>query len=144
MWKSLVEGLGKDCRFEPQASKSEMAEAENRLSISLPESLKECLFESNGVFGEYDLGLVWPVERIISTNIEFRGNTDFSELYMPFDSLLFFADAGNGDQFFFPIQNGKIRRDDIFVWSHEDDSRNWIAPSMQKYIEWWVEGKINV
>jgi len=144
MWKSLIEGLGKDCRFVPQANDSEISEVEDRLSISLPDPLKGCLLESNGIFGEYDLGLVWSVERIIATNTEFRGNKDFSELYMPFDSLLFFADAGNGDQFFFPIQNGKVRREDIFIWSHEDDSRNWVAPSLQKYIEWWVEGKINV
>jgi hypothetical protein len=144
MWKSLVEGLGKECRFEPQAKNSEIAEAEAKLNIALPDALKACLLESNGVFGEYDLGLVWPVERIISTNIEFRENTEFSELYMPFDSMLFFADAGNGDQFFFPLQGSKVRRNDVFVWNHEDDSRNWVAPSMQKYIEWWVGGKINV
>jgi hypothetical protein len=38
-------------------------------------------------------------------------NTDFKELYMPFDCLLFFADAGNGDQFGYPICDGVIRRD---------------------------------
>lgn len=144
MWKSLVEGLGKECRFESQASNFEISEAESKLNVAFPDSLKACLLESNGVFGEYDLGLVWPVERIISTNIEFRENTEFSELYMPFDSMLFFADAGNGDQFFFPLQSSRVRRNDVFVWSHEDDSRNWVAPSMQKYIEWWIEGKINV
>jgi len=144
MWKSLVESLGKECRFEAQATKPEVSEAEAKLNIAFPEVLKDCLYETNGVFGEYDLGLVWSLERIISTNIEFRNNSEFSDLYMPFDSLLFFADAGSGDQFFFPIQNGVIRRDDIFVWNHEDDSRNWVAASLQKYIEWMIEGKINV
>ncbi|WP_162255066.1 hypothetical protein [Paenibacillus sp. Soil522] len=35
----------------------------------------------------------------------------------------FFADAANGDQFAFPILNGKIVKKDIYVWNHEDDSR---------------------
>jgi len=63
---------------------------------------------------------------------------------MPFDSLLFFADAGNGDHFSYPIQSGIIQKSDIFVWSHEDDSRTWVAPSLEKYLEWCLTGKMKV
>jgi hypothetical protein len=63
---------------------------------------------------------------------------------MPFDNLLFFADAGNGDQFAFPIQAGEVRRPDVFCWNHEDDSRIWVAPSLEKYLEWWLTGKLTV
>ncbi|GLO62930.1 SMI1/KNR4 family protein [Vibrio sp. MACH09] len=144
MWKSLVENLGKGCRFESGASETEVSKAEVKLNIGLPQDLKECLYESNGIYGEYELGLVWSVERLVSTNIEFRSNSDFVELYMPFDSVLFFADAGNGDQFFFPMQGGEIRREDVFVWNHEEDSRAWVAPSLKRYVEWMITGKINV
>ena len=58
MWKSLVESLGKECRFEPQANNSEITEAEAKLNVAFPDALRSCLLESNGVFGEYDLGLV--------------------------------------------------------------------------------------
>lgn len=54
----------------------------------------------------------------------FRQSVDFRELYMPFDCLLFIADAGNGDQFAYSIVGGAIRRDDIFAWDHENDSRS--------------------
>jgi len=64
------------------------------------------------------------VERIAADNVGFRSNADFRELYMPFDPLLFFADAGNGDQFAFPRTPP---RDEVFVWDHEDDSRRWVA-----------------
>ena len=56
----------------------------------------------------------------------------------------FFGDAGNGDQFAYPIQNGKIQRNDIFVWNHEDDSRTWVAPDLKYYIEWWLTGKLSI
>lgn len=62
--------------------------------------------ESDGIEGEYDLGLIWLLDRIVEDNLFFRGHTDFKELYMPFDCLLFFADAGDGDQFAFPIHAG--------------------------------------
>jgi hypothetical protein len=59
---------------------------------------------------------------------------------MPFDSLLFFADAGNGDQFAFPITGARVR-DDVFVWDHESDSRRWYAGSLGQYIDWWLSGE---
>ena len=81
----------------------------------MPDELKALLSESNGVHGEYELGLIWPIERIVKDNLEFRQTPVFRDLYMPFDPLLFFADAGNGDQFAFAILDGEIRRSDIFV-----------------------------
>ena len=58
---------------------------------------------------------------------------------MPFDALLFFADAGNGDQFAFPI-TATAARDDVFVWDHENDSRSWYAASLKSYLESWLTG----
>ena len=63
---------------------------------------------------------------------------------MPFDNLIFFADAGNGDQFAFPIVSGEVRQNKVFVWDHEDDSRRWVAPSLQSYLEWWLTGKLGI
>ena len=55
-----------------------------------------------------------------------------------------FADAGNGDQFAFPIVGGSIRGTDVFAWDHENDSRSWVAPSLQTYLEGWLSGKIKL
>lgn len=64
---------------------------------------------------------------------------------MPFEHLLFFGDAGNGDQFAFPIHaDGTINRPDIFLWNHEMDSRSWIAPSLKLYFEWLLSGRIEL
>jgi hypothetical protein len=95
--------------------------------------------------GELTIGeLIWTVERTIETNKEYRNYKDFKYLYMSFEQLLFFSDAGNGDLFGIVTLNGKFDRHDIFSWNHEDDSRNWVAPNLAKFIEWWLDGKINV
>ena len=141
VWRNLIEGLTADAEFAPPAEQRALDSAEAELGGSLPTPLLELLRETNGVRGRYGLGLVWPIERIESDNVQFRCNQDFRGLYMPFDPLLFFADAGNGDQFAFPVVP---RRDEIFVWDHETDSRTWVAPSLEMYLRWWIDGRIKV
>ncbi|MCQ2049114.1 MULTISPECIES: SMI1/KNR4 family protein [Pseudomonadaceae] len=144
MWQELIKQHSDAINVRVGASDSAIRFAERTLVVKFPGDLKTLLLESDGIEGEYGLGLVWPLDRIVEDNLSFRRNTEFKELYMPFDCLLFFADAGNGDQFAFPIHAGGIRRDDVFVWNHEDDSRTWAAPSLSKYLEWWLSGKLTV
>jgi hypothetical protein len=144
MWKELVRQFSGPIVTQAGTSESALRLAEESLAVGFPGDLRGCLLEFDGIEGEYGLGLLWSVERIVQENVSFRNNAEFKELYMPFDCLLFFADAGNGDQFAFPIQAGEIRRDDVFVWNHEDDSRTWVAPSLSKYLEWWLCGKFTV
>ncbi|WP_417392189.1 SMI1/KNR4 family protein [Gimesia sp.] len=133
-WTDQILKLCSDAEFFPGAKRHEIQQAESELGVSLPADLASLLQESNGIGDEYGLGLIWPLKHIVRENIEFRENPDFPELYMPFDHLLFFADAGNGDQFAYPIQDGEIRRSDVFVWNHEDDSRTWFAASLKEYL----------
>lgn len=107
----------------------------------MPGQLAALLRESNGVDGEYGLGLIWPIERITADNLDFRNTAEFAHLYMPFDPLLFFADAGNGDQFALVPRTG---RPDVFVWDHENDSRTWVAPGLSEYLNWWLTGRIKL
>ena len=32
----------------------------------------------------------------------------------------------------------------VFVWNHEDDSRAWAAPTLERYLEWWLSGQLTV
>ena len=73
-------------------------------------------------------------------NIEFRSYENFRGLHMPFDGLVFFADAGNGDQFALSLAGNF----EVYVWDHENDSRTWIAPSVMRYLEGWMTGSITV
>jgi hypothetical protein len=143
-WREFIQSLTSDFIFHSPAILDEVEKVESSLGVLFPNELKSLLQESDGIEGSYGLGLIWNVERIKKDNLNFRQFPDFKELYMPFDHLLFFADAGNGDQFAFGILNGEIRNTDIFVWNHENDSREWVAPSLDTYLEWWLNGKLEI
>lgn len=143
-WREYIQSLTTDATFLPPATLGEIEKVEASLGVLFPEKLKSLLKESDGIEGPFGLGLIWSIERIRKDNLNFRKFLNYEEIYMPFDHLLFFADAGNGDQFAFGILNGKIRKPDIYVWNHEDDSRSWIAPSLEIYFDWWMNGKLKV
>jgi hypothetical protein len=143
-WRSFLARFSPALTLRDPATPEMLFSACDSLGHGLSEQLETLLTSTNGVLGEYELGLVWPISRIAADNVAFRTNEQFKELYMPFDSLLFFGDAGNGDQFALPLQGGQIRNLDVFVWNHEDDSRKWIAPSLRGFLEWWVDGKISI
>ena len=144
MWRELLRRWSPEASLGPPASPGRIQEVEAALGVGLPAELAGLLLECDGVDGRHGLGLVWPSARIIGDNLAFRANPEFAELYMPFDPLLFFADAGNGDQFAFVITAGKVRRPDVFAWDHEDDSRRWVAPSLETYLEWWLRGDLTL
>jgi hypothetical protein len=142
MWRELVLELTPDATFDPPVTPAAIREAEEALSQPLPIAFRDLLMETNGVRGEYGLGLVWTLQRIVSDNVAFRTSADFAGLYMPFGPLLFFADAGNGDQFAF--LSPPVERDDVFAWDHESDSRRWVAANLEMYLRWWIGGQIKL
>jgi hypothetical protein len=141
MWTEVVAALPGTTVFQPPASESSLLRCVTVLGHPLPADLASLLRESNGIVGEYGAGLIWSADRIVSENQTLREDTGLATLYMPFDPLLFFADAGNGDLF---ALLSLIDRPDVFVWNHEDDSRTWVAPSLDKYLEWWLTGQIQL
>jgi hypothetical protein len=145
MWIDLIASLPGMITLREPASEADVRDAERVLGQSLPPELAGLLAESNGAEGEYGLGLVWPVDRIVKENLALRGDGQLAQLYrplfMPFDHLLFFADAGNGDMFAIVPHTG---RTDIYVWDHENDSRTWVAANLSKYLEWWLSGRISL
>lgn len=141
MWLERIVGWTGGATFHEPAAEAAIHACEAALDQTLPRDLVDLLRESNGVDGRYGLGLVWSVERIQADNLLFRTDGAFARLYMPFEPLLFFADAGNGDQFAFVMRDRPL---DVFVWDHETDSRTMVAPSLATYLEWWLDGRINV
>jgi hypothetical protein len=140
VWIELVRGLYNEIEFASGAGEPDLKGVEAGLGLALPLDLKALLAEADGITVEDGLGLVWPTRRISAENLRMRSMRD--GLYMPFDHLVFFGDAGNGDQFAFPVRDGSIRTSDVVVWNHEDDSRMWAAPDLRRYIEWWADGRI--
>jgi hypothetical protein len=144
VWTELVAGITKEHQFRAPASPAEIGAVARTVGCELPSELIAALEESNGIYGPYTLGLIWNTEMMIEQNEAMRSTSDFRELYMPFNCLLFFGDAGNGDLFGYSILDGEVRKNDIFAWNHEDDSRTWVAPNLQRYLEWWLTGKIKL
>lgn len=143
-WRAYVARLTAAAKFNPPADRAEIASAEEVLGMRLPAELASILQESNGLTGDYGVRLLWSVQQIKDENVNFRSSVAFRELYMPFDCLLFFSDAGNGDQFAYVVLGGEVRRRDIFVWDHESDSRNWAAPSLKVFYDWRLTGKLKI
>lgn len=135
MWKERIQALGVECTFRPSATASDIEGTERALGIALPTELKELLLKSNGVLDEYQYGVIWLSEKIVSENRVYRTDPAFKQLYMPFDCLLFFGEEGNGDLYAYIITEGAVRRPDVFLWEHETDSRQWYAARLQNYLQ---------
>lgn len=150
MWREFIQTLAQtdpypgEIRFFPGASKVQIASLEMHLGVAVPEDLKTLLLESNGIADEYDAGFLWSVERIAQYNQEMRTQAVYKENYMSFNDLFFFADAGNGDHFAFPIIQGKVRPTRIYAWDHEGDSRKEVAFTLKNYFERLFGGKLTV
>ncbi|MFD8912603.1 SMI1/KNR4 family protein [Streptomyces sp. NPDC059575] len=141
MWTEAVAALPGRTAFQSPAAESSLTRCATVLGRPLPDDLAALLRESDGIEDEYGDGIVWSAERIATENRNLREDADFPTLYMPFEPLLFFADAGNGDLF---ALLSAIDRPDVFVWDHETDSRTWVAPNLATYLEWWLTGRIEL
>ncbi|KUP07171.1 cell wall assembly protein [Bacillus coahuilensis p1.1.43] len=145
MWKEYIISISKDHHFKEPATNNEMELVQKELNVQMPKELADLFKETNGVFDNWNCPLIWSTSQISKDNKFFRNFEDYSDIYMPFENLFFFSDAGNGDLFCYSIvKNGTIDKTDIYVWNHEDDSRTWVAASLKDFIEGWLTGQIGV
>lgn len=142
MWKNYINTISKEYSFKSPASQAEITQITKELNIELPKKLLELLSETNGVFDSFNCPLIWSSSQIIKENLFFRNFSNYKDIYMPFNHLLFFSDNGCGDLFGYRILNSDIQTEDIYVWNHEDDSRTWVASSLELFIKDWITGEI--
>jgi len=142
MWKDYIGAISIEHSFTQPASIGEIAQIKKKLNVELPKKLLELYSETNGVFDSFNCPLIWSTSQIVEDNSFFRNFKDYKDIYMPFDHLLFFSDNGCGDLFGYRILSGSIQTEDIYVWNHEDDSRTWVAPSLELFIKGWITGEI--
>jgi len=144
MWRNYVSSISKEYQFKAPATNEQIISIKEELNVELPQKLIELYNETNGVYGNYGISLIWSTEQIVKENLFCRTIHEYRDSMMPLDNFLFFSDAGNGDLFGYRIVNGSIQNDDIYVWNHEDDSRTVIASSLEEFIKGWVTGGISV
>jgi hypothetical protein len=124
-------------RIQPARTAEEIRDAEAKLNVVFPASLRELWGQSNGLIDRYGGWFVWSTE-IVKRNLEMRTFPGFEQLFMPFDPLLFFGDEGSGDLFFFAICGGKIRYEFVFRWDHETDSRILEEHHLKTFVEKFI------
>ena len=134
MWRERIGALFGDARFSAPAKDDEIRRIERDLTLALPAELKALLQETNGVAANSGSPLVWPAGELVEQNRLFRTNPEFADLYLPFDSLLFFGADGNGDQFAYRILRDRVpETSGIYKWDHESDNRTWFASDLNDY-----------
>jgi hypothetical protein len=128
MWREWLaaQPWGHELTFAPPARDATLAAVEEQLGEPMPADLRALLLESDGVRG-FELGVVWPSAEIAETNLRMRADPNLQDTNMSFEGLLFFAEAGNGDQFGF----GRGAGPSVYAWDHEDDSRRWVASNLR-------------
>jgi hypothetical protein len=136
-WRKHISTLLPDMEFNPPARPEEIRDIETKLNVAVPEALREVWGQSNGLYHN-GACFVWSTDDIVKENQEMRTFPGLNELYMPFDTLLFFGDDGGGDLFFFPILDGKIRNEFMFRWNHETDSRILEAHHLKTFVDKFI------
>jgi hypothetical protein len=144
MWRELIHSLEPHAQYAPGASEAQIAELCGAFSLVLSEDLRTLLKESNGVQDPSGFCIIWSTEKISQYNREMRTFPHYSDFYQPFTDLLFFADAGNGDRFAFPIVQGEVQSGPVIAWDHEDDTRKDVVSSLKSYLESWLSGEMSV
>jgi len=137
MWKELLRSLEYDTEllFSEPCNPKELLEIEDVLGIRLPEDLKSLLLETNGINDIFGLHIIWSKERIKTNNLRFRSRAIALNSAQTGANLLFFADAGNGDQYAFNVQDAKVEPSKILIWRHEDDRIEIAANSLAQYLK---------
>lgn len=128
-WKTLLRQYTDKITYmklNPPATESAITEIEEKLRLKLPSDLASLLRECNG-----DDFLLLSAEQILEINLMLR-TFDFC---MPLDCFLFFGGNGCGDYYGYPItREDGIRDGDVFLWNHENDSREWKASGLEDAI----------
>jgi hypothetical protein len=142
-WNSMIHGMAEGWEVRDPTSAESIGKAEVSLKIGIPEELRHLLLETSGIVDDTGCNVVWSLDQIVEANAQYRSNADFGAMYMPFDHLLLFGEAGNGDLFAYSItRDGQVVNKDVFGWSHETDDRKWLAKSIKDLVVRRIAGLV--
>jgi len=142
MWKDLIQNISTGCIYGEPASIEDIEVLEKLFSIQIPKELRNLLYETNGINDSYGYSLIWSIEKITRENLNLGERLE--DVYLPFNNLLFFADARNGDMFGYSISDRSIKQNDIYLWNHRNNEQTKIAPSLNDFVEDWIRGKLSI
>jgi hypothetical protein len=130
-WKRLIRRLKPNVKFNAPATSRQIETAERKLGVRLPADLYNLLLETNGIED-----WLLSAEQIADTNLEYRTDPVYSEVYTPLNGLLFFLGDGTGSYYAFPICGGKCDAVPIiWYWLHENDERTFGGQTLVNVIQ---------
>lgn len=140
MWREMISELSKDCKFHPPLSEEWIDKGLADLRVTLNDSLKSFLLETDGLYDYRQfLWVVWNVRDLLAYNLEMRNGQEFAKKGYMFEDLFFIANYGtNGILFALRIVNNKLQ-DDIIAWFPETNERITVANGLNSYLERWIK-----
>ncbi len=133
MWRTLIRSYDPEARIGARATPA-CLEALEITFPQVPRELVALLCDLDGTMDGQGRALCWCAERIRDENVRMRTSPLYRECYMPFDSLLFFAEEEDGRRVGLAIISGRIAQPNVYVWDPRNDSRAWVAVSLGQYL----------
>ena len=137
MWREIIEEASDGCTFAEPAVDEDILAVERTTGTPMPSDLVDLLKECNGVETSFGDELVYSCQQMIEEYEVTRTDPIFRENFMPFDGLLFFARDCGGNLFGYSCASG---RPWIYFWDHEEDTRLYVAGSLQEYMVQRLDG----
>lgn len=133
MWRNLFETHWTECKLRDPIENSVIEKCQDELSVAVPDVLLEFYNESDGVLGPDGDFLILPMQELVDTNVDMWLNHEYEGVFMPFESLLFFAYDRTDNMFAYPILGERADSDKIYKWKRETDSRTFYANGLEQY-----------
>jgi hypothetical protein len=134
-YKQFIQSRDENCHFNEPVTDEEILSLENFLGFPIGERYKQLLLEFNGFQNQTGTRLLFSVEEAIETTKEMWDKKNgWSEFCLPFQAMYFMGEVGNGDLFFFPIIKNELVDWKIYLWDHEEDSRNLVGFHLQTFL----------
>ena|SRR5690348_3568311 len=134
VWQTLIRSYDPAAQCGTGAKSAGLAALEISFAGEVPPALVELLRTLDGAFDGQGSALCWCAERIRDENLRMRTSPLYRESYMPFDSLLFFAEEECGRRVGLAVIPGMITQPNVYMWDPVNDSRTWVAASLGQYL----------
>ena len=125
-WIGYITGFWSDASLQPAVSPDDVDAAERQLGEIFPNDIRDFLIQADGVCVDSSMMCLFGIntpESFFTVQREMRESPEYSEMYQPFNNLLFFASDGMGG-FFARVREGDHWSDLVIHWDHEEDTRN--------------------
>lgn len=142
--KSLDEIAGKLKQYfdiRDGVEEKQILEFEKETGLKLPQAMKAVYQFSDGIQDGW--WTVFPLEKLIELNAAQRLRAAHHKdegFYLPFESMYFFGEEGNGDLYGFSITDGQPSGR-VFRWDNETDNREFVGADLLSFLKYQIEFK---